>query len=274
MGYDHYHFNQTLNDSLLTTLEKSPTVDSVVSGTTHYHYQTPYYAGDWLVWHIPGIWSPGYYSYATTQHTRTDDDPKDSNFEDGNKTDYYYNFNAITGVNFLNHDSHWSSVELYIGDKTAATNLTFGYGDVTAGMSATLSNLTFTNGGIVQLGVVYDDEEEVIVSSTGIGDVLSSATVYYATTDATLTNLSATKDFDSLITLNGGRSYVSGVTVKRNMNGLYVAPEGGSYGVGNKKLNGSGTRGCCKTSVFCGSPFFVFVSLAQSLIESFQGPSH
>ena len=241
MGYEKYHFNQTMTDSMLDTLEKSPTVDSVVSGTTHYHYQTPYYAGDWLVWHIPGVWSPGYYSYATTQHTRTEDDPKDSSFEDGDKTDYYYNFNAITGVNFLNHDSHWSSVELYIGDKTAATNLTFGYGDVTAGMSATLSNLNFTNGGIVQLGVVYDDEEEVVVSSTGLGNVVSPTTVYYATTDASLTNLSAAGDFDRVVALNGGRSYVNGVVVKRNMRELAVAPAGGSYGVGNKNLTGSGT---------------------------------
>ena len=240
MGYDHYHFNQTMTDSMLSTLEKAPEY-TVVSGTTHYHYHTPYYAGDWLVWHIPGVWSPGYYSYATTQHTRTEDDPKDSNFEDGDKHDYYYNFNAITGVNFLNHDSHWSSVELYIGDNTAAANLTFGYGDVTAGMNAALNNLTFTNGGIVQLGVVWDDEEEVVVSSTGIGNVVSSATVYYATTDATLTNLSAAKDFDRVVALNGGRSYINGVNIKRNMRELAVAPAGGSYGVGNPKLTGSGT---------------------------------
>jgi|GEM_PF-1843650 len=240
MGYEKYHFNETMTDAMLNTLEKSPTVDSIVSGTTHYHYQTPYYAGDWLVWHVPGTYSPGYYSYATTQHTRTEDDPKDSSFEDGDKTDYYYNFNAITGVNFLNH-SGYSNVELYVGDNTAATNLTFGYGDVTAGMNATLSNLNFTKGGIVQLGVVWDDEEEVVVSSTGIGNVVSSTTVYYATTDASLTNLSAAGDFDRVVALNGGRSYINGVNIKRNMRELAVAPAGGSYGVGNKNLTGSGT---------------------------------
>ena len=239
MGYDHYHFNQAMTDAMLNNLEKDPEVISISSGTTRYHH---YYAtGEWLVWHIPGTWSPGYYSYATTSHAASEDDPKNSSSEGGDNNDYYYNFNAISGVNFLNHDSHWSSVELYIGDKTAAANLTFGYGDVTAGMSATLSNLTFTNGGIVQLGVVYDDEEEVVVSSTGLGNVVSNATVYYATTDASLTNLSATQDFERLVTLNGGRSYVSGVVINRNMRELAVAPGGGSYGVGNRNLTGSGT---------------------------------
>ena len=164
MGYEKYHYNQTMDETMLNKFEKSPTVDGIESGTTRYHYESPYYAGDWLVWHIPGgYYSPGYYSYATTSHSTSEDDPKDSDYEGGDKNDYYYNFKAITGVNFLNHLEKypdWTSVGLHVGDETTANNLTFGRGDVTAGANAKLSNLTFTSGGTVELGVAYTREEE------------------------------------------------------------------------------------------------------------------
>ena len=87
MRYDHYHFNQTMTDSMFNTLEKDPEY-TLVSGTTHYRYHTPRYAGDRLVWHVPSFWSPGYYSYATTQHTLTEDDPDPSIMIDGDPGEY------------------------------------------------------------------------------------------------------------------------------------------------------------------------------------------
>ena len=202
MGYVKYHYNQTMTESMLNTFEKEPDT-FVTSGTTHYHYQTPYYAGEWLVWHIPTHYQDGYYTYATTSHSASSDDPEDSSYEDGDKYDYYYNFNAITGINFLNH-SGYKSVGLYVGDKTTANDLTFGRGDVSAGESATLSNLTFTSGGTVVLGDTFSDGE-------------GSNTVWYATTDARLTTMKAKQDFDYVVALNGASSYIKDVEVGRNM---------------------------------------------------------
>ncbi len=221
MGYEKYHFNETMTDAMLNTFEKSPT------GTGPYHYTSPYYAGEWLVWHIPTYHSDGYYTYATTSHARTDDDPKDSSYEDGDKHDYYYNFNAITGVNFLNH-SGYNSVGLFVGDKTTANDLTFGRGDVSAGDSATLSNLTFTSGGTVVLGDTFSDRE---------GD----NTVWYATTDARLRTMKANQDFDYVVALNGASSFIKDVEIGRNMRDLSIAAPGGSYGFSASRIDGNGT---------------------------------
>ena len=45
MGYVKYHYNQTMNESMLNKFEKDPEY-TVTSGTTHYHYISPYYAGE------------------------------------------------------------------------------------------------------------------------------------------------------------------------------------------------------------------------------------
>ena len=226
MGYVKYHYNQTMTESMLNQFEKEPDT-FITSGTTHYHYITPYYAGEWLVWHIPTHYQDGYYTYATTSHSKSNDDPEDSSYEDGDKYDYYYNFNAITGINFLNH-SGYNSVGLYVGDKTTANDLTFGRGDVSAGDSATLSNLTFTSGGTVVLGDTFSDGE---------GD----NTVWYATTDARLTTMKANQDFDYVVALNGASSFIKDVEIGRNMRDLVLAAPGGSYGFSASNIDGNGT---------------------------------
>ena len=234
----NYHYDATLTQSLVNNWIADQK-DS--SGRDTHMYYISYAWAD--TYHWP---SGSEKKQNTTSHYETETDepmdpaPVNSTYE------LYENFTAITGVDFTTVTSAGlrAPLDIYIGDSTTATNVTFAANAlVTAGEKAVLNNITFVSGGSVLLGHSYDDEEEYVVSHTDMGDVVDTRTVYYPTVKASLTNLSAAEDFDTLATMNGGSAFVNGVTVERKMRNLFVA--GGSDGYYNvpdtKRFTGSGT---------------------------------
>lgn len=234
----NYHYDATLTQSLVNNWIADQKDSS--GRDTHMYYIT----GVWdETWRWP---SSSEKKQNTTSHYETETDepldpvPVNSTYES------YENFTAITGVDFttVTQAGFKPPLDIYIGDSTTATNVTFAPNAlVTAGEKAVLDNITFVSGGSVLLGHSYHDEEEYVVSHTDMGDVVGTRTVYYPTVKASLTNLSAAEDFDTLVTMNGGSAYVNGVTVERKMRNLFVA--GGSDGYYNvpdtRRFTGSGT---------------------------------
>ena len=168
--------------------------------------------------------------------------------------DLYQNFTMATGVNFAELRSIADSAGLtshgYIPngltlcDNTSASNITFAEGGCVdaVGSNASLTGIKFEgNGGSIGLGGVSSRSEEYVVSHTDMGDVMDSRWVYYAVGGQSLTNMSATEDFDTLWVNGGASATVNGVTVERKMRNLFIAGGSDYYYNSSSTLNGSGT---------------------------------
>ncbi|MBO4491604.1 MAG: hypothetical protein J5944_09620, partial [Lentisphaeria bacterium] len=175
---------------------------------------------------------------------------EDSVSHPSTRDDLYENFTAAVNVDFA---AAWSAASAVgsaalipngitlADDDTYATNITFARDGVTyaEGNNTRLTDITYSSGGSVWLGNVYGREEWVVLSSTGLGEVGTSTTVYYATTGQKLNGLRAKQDFGELILLTGASASATDVVVSRNMRELDIANDSGYGNLKNKTGNGT-----------------------------------
>ena len=232
---DYYYYDETLTQTLLN--QYVSTINPANSNGTHFVYLNN--AGTMSAFtgsrHTP---NPEVYSGESEEERPS------------TTTSNYENFTAAVNVNFA---EAWSAASAFgsggripnyieLADSgTYANNITFAPGGEAGayGDNTRLNDLTFTDGGSAYLGSVYDREEWVVLSSTPLGDVGTSTTVYYATTGQKLNGLRAKKDFGELYLQTGARASATDVVVSRSMHTLNIANDSGNHNVKNR--TGEGT---------------------------------
>ena len=218
----HYYYDATLTQGLLN--DYVSTINPANSNATTFTYLSN-----------QGTMS----RFTGSRHTPNPDVTSGESEEPTSSTTTYSYVTFTEAVN-VDFAAAWSAASAFgsqnripngitlADDGTYATNITFANGGIcyADGNNTRLTDITYSSGGSVCLGTVYDEGQ-------------GSNTRYYATKGQTLSGLRGKLDFDELYLQTGASASATDVVISRNMRELNIANDSGNHNVQNR--TGEGT---------------------------------